>query len=139
MGANEIDPSQQTDTAMNHCASDLCAREVPAPVTLVGAGPGDPDLLTLKACKALARAETILYDHLVSDEVLALAPNSAERIYVGKESARHALPQSEICRLMVRLACAGRRVLRLKGGMVISLVVGAKRPRPWPRPVFPSR
>ena len=85
-------------------------------VTLLGAGPGDPELLTLKGAKALQRAALILYDHLVSDEILALAPASAERIYVGKESARHALPQEQIIELMIRLARAGRPLLRLKGG-----------------------
>jgi uroporphyrin-III C-methyltransferase len=85
-------------------------------VTLLGAGPGDPELLTLKGAKALSRASLILYDHLVGDEVLAMAPASAERIYVGKESARHALPQDQIIELMLRLARAGRPLLRLKGG-----------------------
>ena len=86
------------------------------PVILMGAGPGDPELLTVKAWKALQGASLILYDHLVSEAILNLAPPSAERMYVGKESSRHALPQSEICELMVRLARAGRSVLRLKGG-----------------------
>lgn len=88
----------------------------PARVTLVGAGPGDPELLTIKAARALAQAQTILYDHLVSPEILEMAPPEAERIYVGKESANHALPQTEIIDLMLRLARQGRPVLRLKGG-----------------------
>jgi uroporphyrin-III C-methyltransferase len=90
----------------------------PAPgrVTLVGAGPGDPDLLTVKAARALAQAEVVLYDHLVSEDVLALVPGVADCIYVGKESARHTLPQEEIIELMLRLARSGRPVLRLKGG-----------------------
>lgn len=85
-------------------------------VTLMGAGPGDPELLTVKAWKALQSASLILYDHLVSEAILNLAPGSAQRVYVGKESSRHALPQSEICALMVQLARAGQSVLRLKGG-----------------------
>lgn len=88
----------------------------PAPVVLVGAGPGDPDLLTVKALRALQGASLVLYDNLVSDAILALAPATAQRIYVGKESSRHSLPQAEICTLMVRLARAGQPVLRLKGG-----------------------
>lgn len=88
----------------------------PALVSLVGAGPGDPDLLTVKALKALQRAHIVLYDHLVSKEVLRLADPVADRVYVGKESGHHTLPQQDIVALMVRLARSGRRVLRLKGG-----------------------
>jgi len=96
----------------------LAAAQAPraGSVVLVGAGPGDPDLLTVKAARALASADVVLYDHLVSDEVLALLPPGADRIYVGKQSARHALPQEEIIASMLRLARSGRRVLRLKGG-----------------------
>lgn len=100
-------------THINHLPA---SREGIAQVTLMGAGPGDPELLTVKAWHALQNASLVLYDHLVSDAILNLAPASAERIYVGKESSRHALPQSEICDLMVRLAQSGRSVLRLKGG-----------------------
>lgn len=88
----------------------------PALVTLMGAGPGDPELLTVKALRALQSAELLLHDHLVSDAILELAPAQAERIYVGKESSRHTMPQEEIGALMVRLARQGRRVLRIKGG-----------------------
>ncbi len=88
----------------------------PAKVMLVGAGPGDPELLTLKAARALAVARLVLYDNLVSREVLALLPAAADRIYVGKESAHHALPQDAIIELMLRLARSGRPLLRLKGG-----------------------
>lgn len=90
--------------------------KTPARVTLMGAGPGDPELLTVKALRALEAAELLLYDHLVSDEILALAPPSAERLYVGKESSRHSLPQEAIGELMIKLAHEGRRVLRIKGG-----------------------
>jgi len=88
----------------------------PARVTLVGAGPGDPDLLTVKAARALAEARTVLYDHLVSKEVLKLVAPGADLVYVGKESAHHTLPQDAIIDLMLRLARSGRPVLRLKGG-----------------------
>ena len=90
--------------------------QAPGTVTLVGAGPGDPELLTLKAVKALQAASLVLYDHLVSPAVLAFLPPDAERVYVGKESSRHTLPQGDIIELMVRLARSGRAVLRLKGG-----------------------
>jgi uroporphyrin-III C-methyltransferase/precorrin-2 dehydrogenase/sirohydrochlorin ferrochelatase len=85
-------------------------------VYLVGAGPGNPELLTLRALRVLQQAEVVLHDHLVSPEVLDLARREAERIFVGKERDRHSLDQSEINALMVRLARAGRIVVRLKGG-----------------------
>ncbi|HEY9094395.1 MAG TPA: uroporphyrinogen-III C-methyltransferase [Hydrogenophaga sp.] len=88
----------------------------PGLVTLVGAGPGDPELLTIKAMRALQSASLVLYDHLVSPGVLEHLPANADRIYVGKESSRHTLPQASIINLMIRLARSGREVLRLKGG-----------------------
>ncbi len=88
----------------------------PAPVTLVGAGPGDPDLLTVKAARALGQATLVLYDHLVSKDVLKLIRDDADLIYVGKEAGHHTLTQEGIIELMIRLARSGRAVLRLKGG-----------------------
>jgi len=85
-------------------------------VVLVGAGPGDPELLTLKALRALQTADVVLYDHLVSAEVLALVPATAERIAVGKKGYGTACKQNDINVLMVALASAGRRVVRLKAG-----------------------
>ncbi|MGQ9366663.1 uroporphyrinogen-III C-methyltransferase [Azospirillum sp. ST 5-10] len=85
-------------------------------VYLVGAGPGDPDLLTVKARRLVERARTVLYDRLVDERVLALLPRTAERVFVGKAPGRHSLPQEEINALLVRLALAGRTVVRLKGG-----------------------
>ncbi|MFZ2651892.1 MAG: uroporphyrinogen-III C-methyltransferase [Burkholderiaceae bacterium] len=102
-------------TALNE-APKLRSSAAAARVTLVGAGPGDPELLTLKAAKALRAAHVVLYDHLVGTQVLELVPKSAERIYVGKQSGQHAMPQQAIIELMIRLARAGRPVLRLKGG-----------------------
>lgn len=88
----------------------------PACVTLVGAGPGDPELLTVKAVRALAAARLVLYDHLVSKDVLGFVPREAELVYVGKEAAHHTLPQRDIIELMLHLARSGRPVVRLKGG-----------------------
>lgn len=85
-------------------------------VALVGAGPGDYELLTLKALRQIESAEVVVYDNLVGQEILDLIPPTAERLYVGKKAARHSLPQEEINQLLVSLAKAGKRVVRLKGG-----------------------
>ena len=85
-------------------------------VYLVGTGPGDPELLTVKAQRLIREAEVVLYDNLVSDEILALVPATAERIYVGKKRADHAMRQEAINELLVSLAHMGRKVLRLKAG-----------------------
>lgn len=85
-------------------------------VTLVGAGPGDPDLLTLKAVKALAKANVVLYDALANEEILAHAPKNAIRIFVGKKIGNHAYTQDQINQLIVDNALTYGNVVRLKGG-----------------------
>ncbi|MDR0717606.1 MAG: uroporphyrinogen-III C-methyltransferase [Azoarcus sp.] len=89
---------------------------LPGCVYLVGAGPGDPELLTLRGARLLRQADAVLYDNLVSPDIVGLAPADAARFYVGKKAADHSLPQEEINRLLIALAREGRKVVRLKGG-----------------------
>jgi uroporphyrin-III C-methyltransferase/precorrin-2 dehydrogenase/sirohydrochlorin ferrochelatase len=85
-------------------------------VYLVGAGPGDPELLTIRALRLIQSVDVIVYDALVSQGVMALVPTKTERIYVGKTRANHTLPQEEINALLIKLSLQGKSVVRLKGG-----------------------
>ncbi len=85
-------------------------------VSLVGAGPGDPDLLTVKGYRVIQQADVVVYDRLVSPEILSLASTKAEMIYVGKKLDYHCVPQEQINQILVDKALAGSKVVRLKGG-----------------------
>lgn len=89
---------------------------MPGKVTLVGAGPGDPGLLTRKGLEALEKADVVVYDRLVSPAILALMPEGAVKINVGKEASRHPVPQEQINRILLEQAQQGHNVVRLKGG-----------------------
>ncbi|HSD39342.1 MAG TPA: uroporphyrinogen-III C-methyltransferase [Rhodocyclaceae bacterium] len=89
---------------------------LPGHVALVGGGPGDPELLTVRAARLIQQADVLVYDNLVSDGVLDLAGGDVERIYVGKQAGKHTLSQEGINALLVKLAREGKRVVRLKGG-----------------------
>ncbi|WP_206485690.1 uroporphyrinogen-III C-methyltransferase [Thalassotalea sp. G2M2-11] len=85
-------------------------------VALVGSGPGDAELLTIRAMRFIEQADVAVYDRLVSEEILALLPEDCQRFYVGKEQAKHCVPQDQINQCLVDFAQQGKRVLRLKGG-----------------------
>ncbi|MDH5209080.1 MAG: siroheme synthase CysG [Burkholderiaceae bacterium] len=107
----------EAERALERMLEDSATRgPEPGEVYLVGAGPGNPDLLTFAALRLMQQADVVLHDNLVSPEILELTRRDAERIYVGKQRAHHTMRQEEINALMVRLAHSGRRVLRLKGG-----------------------
>ena len=89
---------------------------MPGKVILVGAGPGDPGLLTRKGLDAIRSAEVVVYDRLVSPAILALMPENAEQINVGKEAAHHLVPQEGINQILLGKALEGKTVVRLKGG-----------------------
>ena len=85
-------------------------------VYLVGAGPGDPQLLTIKAVKLLKEADVVIFDRLVSEDIMCLAPEKAEKIYVGKRTGNHEVPQEKITEIIIEKAQAGGKIVRLKGG-----------------------
>ncbi|MCX8048074.1 MAG: siroheme synthase CysG [Methylohalobius sp.] len=118
--AGELLLSGQTEAAAEEMAKALKAaserRQATGYVALVGAGPGDPDLLTLRALRLLQEADVVVYDRLVSPEILNLVRRDADKLYAGKARAESGLPQEQINQLLVRLAREGKRVVRLKGG-----------------------
>lgn len=111
-----LNGEDETAAALIHQALTSTEPAKKGEVYLVGGGPGDPELLTFKALRLMQQADVVLYDQLVSAEVLALCHKKIEKIYVGKRSGNHAMAQEEINQLMVTLALQGKQVLRLKGG-----------------------
>jgi uroporphyrin-III C-methyltransferase/precorrin-2 dehydrogenase/sirohydrochlorin ferrochelatase/uroporphyrin-III C-methyltransferase len=116
MNSNRDATSQAADGTLRFLREPGNPRPRGGVVYLVGGGPGDPELLTLRAARLIAGADAVVYDHLIGAGIVELAPAGAERHYVGKEAGNHTLPQPEINALLVRLARRGLSVVRLKGG-----------------------
>lgn len=108
--------SRQGGSGAVSAHKNLSANRGAGKVFLVGAGPGDPELLTVKAMRLITNAEVVVYDHLVGKAIVELIPAAARRVYAGKEAGNHALPQHRINQLLVDLAHEGLNVVRLKGG-----------------------
>ncbi|MGO1296938.1 MAG: uroporphyrinogen-III C-methyltransferase [Vibrio sp.] len=115
--ADRRDKAHSTDKNIQHVFSNMTASSLlPGQVALVGAGPGDPELLTMKALSFLLQADVVLFDYLVSEDIMALVPDDTICVCVGKRAGHHSVPQEKTNQLLIDFAKQGHRVVRIKGG-----------------------
>lgn len=121
LSSHNLNPINQLPNWLNHYFSNnqLLQRRQRADkghVYLIGAGPGDAELLTLKAHRLIQQADVVMYDWLVNPDIIKMIPRHVERVFVGKKCGRHSMQQADICQLMVEVALTGKNIVRLKGG-----------------------
>jgi uroporphyrin-III C-methyltransferase len=119
--SHNLNPINQLPNCLNHYFSSnkIAQRHKRADkghVYLIGAGPGDAELLTLKAHRLIQQADVVMYDWLVNPDIINMIPRHVERVFVGKKCGRHSMHQADICKLMVEVALSGKNIVRLKGG-----------------------
>jgi uroporphyrin-III C-methyltransferase len=119
--SHNLNPINQLPNWLNHYFSSnkigqRHKRADKGHVYLIGAGPGDAELLTLKAHRLIQQADVVMYDWLVNPDIINMIPRHVERVFVGKKCGRHSMHQSDICKLMVEVALSGKNIVRLKGG-----------------------
>ena len=121
LSSHNVTPVKQLPNWLNHYFSHhqlvpRRKRNAKGHVYLIGAGPGDAELLTLKAHRLIQQADVVMYDWLVNPDIIKMIPCHVERVFVGKKCGRHSMQQSDICQLMVEVALTGKNIVRLKGG-----------------------
>jgi uroporphyrin-III C-methyltransferase len=121
LSSHNVTPVKQLPNWLNHYFSHnqlvpRRKRNDKGHVYLIGAGPGDAELLTLKAHRLIQQADVVMYDWLVNPDIIKMIPRHVERVFVGKKCGRHSMQQADICQLMVEVALTGKNIVRLKGG-----------------------
>jgi uroporphyrin-III C-methyltransferase len=121
LSSHNVTPLKQLPNWLNHYFSHhqlvpRRKRNAKGHVYLIGAGPGDAELLTLKAHRLIQQADVVMYDWLVNPDIIKMIPRHVERVFVGKKCGRHSMKQADICQLMVEVALTGKNIVRLKGG-----------------------
>lgn len=121
LSSHNVTPLKQLPNWLNHYFSHnqlvlRRKRNAKGQVYLIGAGPGDAELLTLKAHRLIQQADVVMYDWLVNPDIIKMIPRHVERVFVGKKCGRHSMQQADICQLMVEVALTGKNIVRLKGG-----------------------